>query len=131
MDDETSRRHPLQVPGRGHGVTFIGTDGWIRVDRGNLEASRASLLETRTDGLPVSLIRSADHHENFVNAIRRSGSLASPVDASGRSDALYHLDQIAIKLQRTIRWDPEREEIIGDDEANRMLDRPMRAPWKI
>ncbi len=48
-----------------------------------------------------------------------------------RSDALCHLQQIAIKLERKLRWDPAAEAFVGDDEANRMLDRPMRAPWKI
>ena len=37
-----------------------------------------------------------------------------------------------MRLQRDkLRWDPDSEKIIGDDEAAKMLDRPMRAPWKI
>jgi hypothetical protein len=46
-------------------------------------------------------------------------------------DALCHLQQIAIKLRRKLRWDPVKEDFIGDAEASALLDRPMRAPWKL
>jgi hypothetical protein len=38
---------------------------------------------------------------------------------------------MAIRLGRKLRWDPAREAFVGDDEANRLLDRPMRAPWTL
>jgi predicted dehydrogenase len=131
MDDETSKKHPLQVPGRGHGITFIGSDGWVRVDRGNLEASRENWLEMKLDELPVKLLASDDHHASFINAIKRGAPVAAPVDVAVRSDTIHQVDQIAIKLNRKLKWDPAREEFLDDAEANRMLDRPMRAPWKI
>lgn len=34
-------------------------------------------------------------------------------------------------LKRKIRWDPEKQEIVGDDEAAKMLSRPLRAPWSL
>jgi hypothetical protein len=36
-----------------------------------------------------------------------------------------------MRLKRKIRFDPDKEQILGDDEANRMLGRPMRAPWHV
>jgi predicted dehydrogenase len=131
MDDETSKRHPLQVPGRGHGVTFLGSDGWIRVDRGNLEASRESVLEIKCEELPAPLLQSGNHHTNFLNAIRQGDPLASPIEVAVRSDTLHLLDQIAIKLERKLRWDPVSESFVDDQAANGMLDRPMRTPWKL
>jgi len=98
---------------------------------GSLEASPESLLSIKTEDLPVQLVRSDSHHGNFLEAIRSRRPLAAPVDASVRSDTLYHLDQIAIKLRRKLRWDPIGETFVDDAEANRMLDRPMRAPWKL
>jgi hypothetical protein len=40
-----------------------------------------------------------------------------------------HLANIALRLGRRLRWDAEREEIIGDSEASRWLTRPYREPW--
>jgi len=48
-----------------------------------------------------------------------------------RSVTLLHLANISIRMGRTIRWDPEAERIVGDDQANRLVDVPMRAPWHL
>ena len=58
------------------------------------------------------------------------------LDTAVRSDTICHLDDIAIRLGRSplrgkLRWDPQKEEFINDDQANRMLTRPMRSPWKV
>jgi hypothetical protein len=54
-----------------------------------------------------------------------------PVEAGHRTASLCHLGNIAMKLRRKIRWDPVREQIIDDDEAAKMLGRPMRSPWTL
>jgi hypothetical protein len=38
---------------------------------------------------------------------------------------------MALKLGRKLLWDPATEQVVGDNEANRMLSRPMRGPWKL
>ncbi len=48
-----------------------------------------------------------------------------------RSVTLLHLANISIRMGRPIRWDPEAERILGDEEANRLVDVPMRAPWRL
>jgi len=48
-----------------------------------------------------------------------------------RSDTISHLSDIAIRQGRAIHWDPAREKVIDDKEANERLKRPMRKPWKI
>lgn len=65
-----------------------------------------------------------------VIAVRGRTQPAAPIEASLRSDTICHLAQVAIKRQRPLRWSPERESFLDDEEANRLLDRPMRAPWK-
>jgi hypothetical protein len=51
---------------------------------------------------------------------------------TGHSSAnICHLGNMAMLLHRKIRWDPAKEQIIGDDEAAAMLSRPMRAPWTL
>lgn len=131
MDDETSKKHPRQVGGFGHGVTFLGSEGWVHVRRGFIQAQPESLLETRFGPGDVRLLRSDQHHANFIDAVKGRSQPVAPIDVAVRSDTLCWLDQIAIKLGRALRWDPAKEEFVQDAEANRMLDRPMRAPWKV
>ncbi len=131
MDDATSKKHPLQVGGFGHGVAFLGTEGWIHVDRGNLTTQPESLAESKPDANDVSLFASSNHHANFVNAVKGRNPPASPIDSAVRVDTLCHLQQIAVKLGRKLRWDPANEAFLNDAQATAMLDRPMRAPWKL
>ena len=131
MDDATSKKHPLQQGDHGHGIMFLGSEGWVHVDRERLDASPKSLLKVKIGPKEVHLFKSDNHHVNFIDAVKGRSKPAAPIDVAVRSDALCHLQQIAIKLRRKLRWDPVQEQFVGDDEANRMLDRPMRAPWKI
>lgn len=131
MDDETSQQHPLQQEGHGHGILFIGSDGWVHVDRQGLDANPKSLLQVKLGEGEVRLARSDNHHGNFVEAVKGRARAVSPVEVAVRSDTLSFVDQIAIKLRRKLRWDPTKEDFVGDDEASAMLDRPMRAPWRL
>ena len=131
MDDATSKKHPLQVGGHGHGVMFIGTEGWVQVDRERLDAHPTSLLETKIGPNELHLFKSDNHGANFVDAVKGRKKPAAPIDIAVRTDTLCNLQLIAAKLQRKLRWDPAKEEFVNDAEANAMLDRPMRAPWKL
>jgi len=131
MDDGTSAKHPLQAGGHGHGVMFLGTEGWVHVDRQRLDANPKSLLKATIGPNEVHLFKSDNHHVNFIDAVKGQTKPAAPIDIAFCSDALCHLQQIAAKLGRKLRWDPARELFVNDDEANRMLDRPMRAPWSL
>lgn len=131
MDDGTAKKHPLQVAPYGHGVLFLGTEGWVHVDRGLIDANPKSLLKLKLGPRDVHLYKSDNHHANLIDAIKGRAKPAAPIDIAVRSDALCHLEQIAIKLRRKLHWDPIQQTFANDDEANRMLDRPMRAPWKI
>lgn len=131
MDEVTSKRHPMQANGHGHGVMFIGSDGWIHVDRKKMDASVPSLVREQVGPGEINLFRSDNHHVNFIDAIKGKTKPAAPIDIAFYSDTICHLQQIAIKLRRKLRWDSVGEAFIDDDEANRLLDRPMRAPWRI
>ena len=70
----------------------------------------------------------------FDEAVRTriDGPGARPnVEEAHRSVTVIHLGNIAIRLGRKLRWDPVKEEFPGDDEANRLVDIPMRAPWSL
>lgn len=53
----------------------------------------------------------------------------NPLESAIRSDTISHMSDIAIRTGRPIKWDPVAERIIGDAEASKRLDRPMRRPW--
>ncbi len=72
-----------------------------------------------------------DHVRNFLNCVKSRKDPIAPVEVGHRSVSVCHLGNIAMRLKRKIRWDPEREQIVGDDEAAAMLSRPMRAPWTL
>jgi predicted dehydrogenase len=131
MDDATSKKHPMQLGGHGHGVMFLGTDGWVFVDRQTLETHPASLLQSEIGPNEVHLFKSDNHATNFIEAVKGKAKPAAPIDIAVGTDTLCHLQIIAATLGRKLRWDPDKEEFVNDTLANDMLDRPMRAPWKI
>ena len=53
------------------------------------------------------------------------------VEHAHRSMSLIHLANIAIRIGRKLKWDPVREQFVGDEEANRLVNVPMRAPWHL
>lgn len=131
MDDGTAKQHPQQVGNYGHGLLFLGTEGWVHVDRERIDANPKSLLKLKPGPNDIKLFTSDNHHVNFIDAVKNKIQPAAPIDIAVRSDTLCNLEQIAIKLKRKLQWDPSTEVFLKDDEANGMLDRPMRTPWKI
>jgi len=79
----------------------------------------------------IHLYESQDHHRNFIDCIKSGGETAAPVEVGHRSATVCHLGNIAMMLRRKLRWDPEDERFIGNDDANRMLSKPMRSPWHL
>ena len=130
MDNESSAAHPLQVAGFSQGVLFRGTEGWVFVNRSKIDANPKSLLQSEIGTNEVHLHESGSHHRDFLDAIRTGRAPACPIDVALRSDTICMVNDIAIRLGRTLRWDPQKEEFIGDAQANRLLTRPMRSPWQ-
>ena len=67
----------------------------------------------------------------FSEAIRTRKRAGGNADVSHRVATIYHLANVAIRTGRPIRFDPDSEQIVGDDEANRLVNQPMRAPWRV
>jgi hypothetical protein len=112
-----------------HGVKFEGTDGWIYVTRGKIEASRPELLTDPLTSKKVQLYVSNDHMRNFFDCIRSRKPPICEAEIGHRSVSVCHLGVIALRLGRKLNWDPEKESFVGDMEANGYLAREMRRPW--
>ncbi len=123
----------LHGAGGGAGVVFYGTDGTIRVDRGKLETDPPSTMEKPTGPNEINLYNttSQGHKGNWAHCIRTRELPICDVEIGCRSVTVCHLGNIAYMLKRPLKWDPVKEEFIGDDEATRWLDRPKREPWTL
>jgi glucose-fructose oxidoreductase len=98
---------------------------------GGVDAEPKSLLETSFDDQDVRLVDSRRHDQNFLNAILGRHSAVASLEDAVRSDIFSHLSDIAVRTGRRITWDPAKEAIVDDEEAAKMLRRPMREPWTL
>lgn len=114
-----------------HGITFEGTEGRVWVNRGALEASPASLLQERIGPNEIRLPVSTHHQQNLLDCIRTREQPIANIEVAVRSDTVCQLGWIAFMLQRRLRWDPEKEVFADNADANRMMQRTMRAPWRL
>lgn len=114
-----------------HGTTFFGSDGWISVDRGGIEASDPRLPDLTLAATDELLYRSTRHDRNFLDSVKSRRPTVSPLEAAIRSDTISHLSEQSIRLGRPIRWDPQAERAVGDPQLMSLLDRPTRQPWHI
>lgn len=113
-------------------VRFVGERGWIDVSRTESTASDPALLkEVAARRGPVKLPVSGNHHDNFLQCVRNRERPISDVEIGHRSTTVCNLGNIAMLLDRTLRWDAAREEFIDDATASRMLRRSMRGPWAL
>jgi myo-inositol 2-dehydrogenase/D-chiro-inositol 1-dehydrogenase len=67
----------------------------------------------------------------FAQAVKTRKPAGGNAEAAYRTVTILHLANIAIRVGRKIRFDPVKEIIVGDEEANRLVSQPMRAPWHL
>jgi len=125
------RSYPYTCLAPGCAVLFEGSDGWVIVGRRNIYAEPQQLLKGFKAPRELNLYGSIDHRRNFIDCVKSGSTTICPVETAVRSDVICHLSDIAIRLGRKLRWDPAKEECLADDAANRLLSRPMRAPWHL
>ena len=115
---------------QGTGVRFEGSEGWIYV-RGSIDAEPKSVLTSSIGPNEIHLYDSPNHWQNFLDCVKSRAKTIAHEEIGHRSVSVCHLGNIALNLRRKLRWDPDAEQFINDDEANRMLLSPMRAPWSL
>jgi predicted dehydrogenase len=113
------------------GVLFEGDEGWVYVKRGQIDAQPKSLLTSTIGPDEIHLYKSNNHKANFLDCIKSRAETVAPVEVAHRSCTVCLLGEIAMQLGRKLRWNPDKEEFINDDEANRMCARTMRSPWTL
>jgi hypothetical protein len=131
-----------------NGIRFEGTAGWIFVSRGNetvtssdpvaklkdsqaLSASDPRIVASVIGPDEIHLYESKDHHGNWLDCVKSRLQPIAPVEVGHRSCSACLLHHAAMKLKRKLYWNPARERFRNDDEANGMLSRPQRWPYRI
>lgn len=120
------------------GTKWIGTDGWVWVNRNNaFEASRSEWEdarrlpeELRKIKLPLTEAAYA-HQRNLIDCIKSRQPTVTPVETAHHSVIPGHLGLIAMLTGRKIRWNARTEVIIEDPQASKLLRRDYRHPWKM
>ncbi len=119
-----------RTPVQNFGAVFVGDAGWIHVGReGYIQSHPAEIVRQprpEADARPVN-----NHHQDWFDCIRSRRLTACDVAVGARSTTVSHLGCIAHWLARPLRWDPAKEEFVGDPDANRLRSRPMRQPWQV
>lgn len=132
------------------GTKWIGENGWLHVNRGGaydcsipelkrvikkregdqvVEAAAAPKLGD--DVIKTRLYETPGHHRNFLDCVKSRQPTVTPVETAHASAIPGHLSLIALMLNRPIKWDPVKEEILGDAEASALLGRAFRGDWKL
>lgn len=114
------------------GVTWEGSEGSVWANRGRHDANPKTILDSKIGPNEIHLYESSNHYRNFIDCVLSRKEPAAPVETAHRSITICHLGNIAMRLGREkLKWDPEKEQLIDDAEAAKMLSRPYREPWKL
>ena len=129
-----------------NGITYIGTDGWIFVSRGNyvatandpvtsdknksaINASDPKILQSVIGENEIHLQRSEEQHGDWLNSIKTRTNPISPIEIGHRACSVCLISHIAMKIDEKLLWDPKTEKFTNSEEANKMLSRSQRKPY--
>jgi len=130
---------------RPNGMAFFGSNGTMIVDRRGLEVIPAEIPDERILGASnvkpkgPKLERVAEdedeptvlHARHFVRCVRDGEKPRCDATVGHRATNVAHLGNISYRAGRRIAWDPDKEEIVGDEEASALMGRKARAPWNM
>jgi hypothetical protein len=115
---------PYFQEGFENGNAFYGTRGMMILGKGGgwkMYGPRNKLIEEMTGGTDLPA-----HHQNFLHCIRTGERPNADIEINHLSTSLCHLANIACRVGRTLNFDPEKEQVLGDSEANELLRRTYR-----
>jgi predicted dehydrogenase len=115
------------------GARFEGTEGMVQTGYGGFFTEPESLKSAFAEPKNLQQFAVDAHMRNFLDCVRSRQDPVARVEIGHRSASVCHLGNIAVRLgkKKILKWDSGAERFTNDDDANQMLARPMRAPWKI
>jgi predicted dehydrogenase len=115
-------------------LRFEGSEGWIGNHgwRAPLQASSKSILDSVIGPNETHLYTcKAGEQRNFLDCVKSRKDCYFPPEIGQRCFTIAHIGNISMLLGRKLQWDPDKEQFINDEQANRMLSRSMRSPWHL
>ena len=123
--------HGLEYVGKTYGTMFRGTEARLMIDRNSF------VVLPESKGIPESKpseyfwIDIGTHHDNFFECMRTRKRPNADIEIGHRSTSTCLLGNIALAARRKLVWDGDNERFVNDEQANRHLFRPYRAPWHL
>jgi predicted dehydrogenase len=129
--DDTPFGGVINPAGQRNGIRFVGTEGWIWVNRDKIEATDREMLSKPLPEGAELLYKSNDHKGNFFECMRSRKDPICTAEVGHRSASVCHLGAISLRTGKKLQWDPEKELFTGEhaQEANRHVAREMRKPY--
>ena len=116
----------------GFSVRFEGSQGWVEADWNTLKASSPRILESVIGPEEIHLRTClGGEHRDFLNCVKSRQDTYAPAEIGHRAVTLSHIGNISMILGRKLHWDPDTEQFLNAPQANRMLSRAMRSPWRL
>lgn len=121
--------------GKGFTLDIFGTRGVMTLTRGGFTVAPETEGKEKKPLMEALSMKGNDldgaHARNFLDCVKSRQRPNADIEEGHRSAILCHLGNISTRLGRSLKWDPVKEQVPGDAEANAMLSRPYRAPWKL
>jgi predicted dehydrogenase len=120
---------------REHGVFFTGSDATMLIDSNGWEIiaepkKRTTVVEMKRRAIVDNKVR-ADHVGNFLDCVRSRKPTVENLDVGHHVSTVAHLGNLALRSRSRIEWDGAAERVVGNEEANALVLRHYRAPWKL
>ena len=125
---------------RSHGISFIGNNGTLIVDRGGWEVlpeieNERGVTKSKVEPVERGSAKPgetglAQHTSNFVNAIRENEKLNCDINVGSLAAINAHMGNIALQTKSSLVWNAEAENFGGNDAANDLITPEYRSPWK-
>jgi hypothetical protein len=118
------------------GVRYEGSEGWVETADGyeRPDVSDPALFKEYrrlVDGYQQRTGRTLNHLRDFLDCVRSRKRALAHTEVAHRTMSTNLIMDIALDLKRSLKWNPQTEEFVGDAEANQLRSRPMRQPWQI
>jgi len=131
---------------RSHSKSFHGTNGTLWIDRsrytivgeaqsGPIDDKEGAAVDKDKKLIPDEDVRHSNdiyrHVQVFLDNVRNHKKPEADVEVGYHATNVGHLMNVAYEAGRKIHWDGQNNQVVGDPEANALLNRPYRAPWKL
>jgi predicted dehydrogenase len=125
--------------GQGFTLDIYGTKGMLTLLRNGFKVLPEMIAQPgskdKKPAMEALQVKGGDlngaHARDFLDCVKSRRRPNADVEEGHRSAVMCHLGNISTRLGRSLKWDAAKEQVVGDAEANQMLARPYRAPWRL